>query len=149
DGIQRGVTASRAWSPVSGMPAGVFTVDFFLKDLETLLDNLSQKIEGFSVILEPSGKLISASHNPVAVSLTAALGKWVMAHPRFKNINGQASSNLVAISVGSTSYLAALDRVKAPSGLQCIVAGIVPKSVIFGRIDRAVGQMGMFSLAGL
>jgi adenylate cyclase len=29
------------------------------------------------------------------------------------------------------------------------VAGIVPKSVIFGRIDRAVGQMGLFSLAGL
>ena len=150
DGVQQGVTASRAWrSSDSGAPVGVFTVDFFLQDLESLLDSLAQKIEGFSVILEPNGKLISAAHNPDAASLTAALGQWVRAHPHFKNINGQASSNLVPISIGPTSYLAALEHVETPSGLRCIVAGIVPQSVIFSRIDRALGQMGMFSLVGL
>lgn len=150
DGVQQGITASRAWrSPDSGTPAGVFTVDFFLKDLQSLLDSLAQKIEGFSVILEPNGKLISASHNLDAASLTAALGEWIRTHPQFKNINGQTSSNLVPIVVGRTSYFAALDHVETPSGLKCIVAGIVPKSVIFSRIDRALGQMGVFSLAGL
>jgi len=150
DGVQRGITASRAWrSTDSGTPVGVFTVDFFLEDLESLLNSVAQKIEGFSIILEPNGKLIAASDDPDAAYLTAALGKWVRAHPQFKNINGQTSSNLVPIGVGPTSYLAALDRVDTPFGLKCIVAGTVPKSVIFGRIDRAVGQMGLFSLAGL
>jgi adenylate cyclase len=149
DGVQQGITASRAWRSGSGTRAGVFTVDFFLKDLESLLDSLSQKIEGFSVILEPNGKLISASHNPDAASLTVALGKWIRAHPQFKNINGQSSTTLVPLSVGPTAYLAALDHVDAPAGLKCIVAGIVPRSVIFGRIDRAVGQMGLFSVTGL
>ncbi|MGO9061915.1 MAG: adenylate/guanylate cyclase domain-containing protein [Candidatus Binataceae bacterium] len=150
DGVQQGITASRAWRfSDSRAPVGVFTVDFFLKDLESLLDSLAQKIEGFSVILEPNGKLISAADNPDAASLIAALGQWVRVHPHFKNINGQTSSNLVPVGVGGISYLAALDHVDTPSGLKCIVAGIVPESVIFSRIDRALGQMGLFSLAGL
>jgi adenylate cyclase len=150
DGVQQGFTASRAWkSAGSGTPEGVFTVDFFLSDLEHLLDSLAQQIEGFSVILEPNGKLISGSHAPNAASLTGSLGRWVRAHPGFNNINGQTSSNLVPIDVGRTSYLAALDHVETPSGLTCIVAGIVPKSVIFSRIDHVVGQMGLLSAAGL
>ena len=149
DGVQQGITASRAWrSSDSGAPGGVFTVDFFLKDLESLLDSLAQKIEGFSVILEPNGTLICASDNPDAASLTAALGNWIKAHPQFKNINAQASSDLVPISVGTTSYLAALDHVQTPFGLKCIVAGMVPKSLIFSRIDRAVGQMGLLAWRG-
>ncbi len=145
-----GITATRAWRfSDSGTPVGVFTVDFFLKDLKSLLNSVAQKTEGFSVILEPDGKLICASHNPDAASLSASLGDWVRVHPHFKNINGQTSSSLVPIVVGRSSYLAALDHVETPLGLECIVAGIVPKSVIFGRIDRAVGQMGLFSLAGL
>src|SRR5260370_3757078 len=49
DGVQQGITASRAWrSSDSGTSVGVFTVDFFLKDLESLLDGVAQKIEGVS-----------------------------------------------------------------------------------------------------
>jgi len=150
DGVQQGITASRAWSTTdNGVPVGVFTVDFFLNDLERLLNNVARKIEGISVIMEPDGKLFYASDNPDAAAATASLSAWVRSHPRFSNINGQTSSNLVPITVGRTSYFAALDRVEKASGLNCIVAGIVRQSVIFGRIDRAVGQMGLFSLAGL
>ena len=150
DGVQQGITASRAWrSSDSGAPVGVFTVDFFLQDLESMLNRVAQKIEGFSLILKPDGRVFCASDNPDPASLIPALGHWVRAHPNFKNINGQASSKLVPIAVGPTSYLAALDHVETPSGLKCIVAGIVAQSVIFSRIDRARGQMGLFSLAGL
>jgi adenylate cyclase len=151
DGVQ-GITASRAWkSSDSGAPSGVFTVDFYLEDLESLLDTVAQKMEseGFSVILEPDGKLVCASNNPNASSLTRALSDWIRAHPLFKNINGQSSGNLVPIAVGPTTYLAALDRVKASSGLTCIVAGMVPQSVIFNLVDQAAGQMGLVGLAGL
>ena len=150
DGVQRGITASRAWRMSdSGSPAGVFTVDFFLEDLKRLLNSIGQEIEGFSVILERNGKPISSSDNPNAANLTAALGTWVRTHPRFKNIRDQTSINLVSIGVGRASYLVALDRVETPFGLKCVVAGMVPKSVIFSRIDRAVGQIGAFSLVGL
>ena len=89
-----GITASRAWKPSdSDAPAGVFTVDFFLKDLESLLDSVAEKIKGSSIILEPDGKLICASTNPAAATLAAALGDWVKANPGFKNINGQSSVN--------------------------------------------------------
>ena len=150
DGVQQGITASRAWRLSDSAPAaGVFTVDFFLKDLKNLLNNVAQKIEGVSFILGPDGKLFCASDNPDAASLAGALAIWIRAHPRFKNINGETSSRLLPIIVGRSSYFAALARVNSPSGLKCIVAGIVPQAVIFGRIDHAVVQMGLFSLAGL
>jgi adenylate cyclase len=149
DGVQ-GITASRAWrSTDSGAPEGVFTVDFFLTDLESLLGSVAQKIDGSSIILEPNGKLICASSNRETASLAAVLGDWVRAHPAFKNTNGEGASKLVPIEVGRTRYLAALDHVETPSGLKCIVAGMVPEAVIFSRIDRAIGQMGLVSLAGL
>ncbi|HKD69210.1 MAG TPA: adenylate/guanylate cyclase domain-containing protein [Candidatus Binataceae bacterium] len=150
DGVQQGITASRAWRFAdSAAPEGVFTVDFFLWDLKNLLNRVAQKIEGSSLILEPGGKLFCTSGSPDAAYVAAALGAWIKAHPRFTNINGQTSSRLIPIAAGRTSYLAALDRVETPAGLKCIVAGIVPRSVVFNRINRAVGQMGLFSVAGL
>ena len=150
DGVQQGITASRAWRlSDSKAPEGVFTVDFFLKDLKALLNSVAERLEGVSLILQPGGKVFCASDSRNASSVAAALGDWIAAHPRFKNINGHTSSKLVSITVGGNSYLAALDRVNTPSGLECIVAGIVPRSVIFGRINRALGQMGLFSVAGL
>ena len=150
DGVQQGITASRAWRfSDSGPAVGVFTVDFFLKDLKNLLNSVAQKIEGLSFILGPDGKLFCASDNPDAASLAAALANWIRAHPGFKNINGETSSRLLPIIVGRSSYFAALEHVNSPSGLKCIVAGVVPQAVIFGRINHAVVQMGLFSLAGL
>jgi adenylate cyclase len=139
-----GITASRAWRPSdSAAPVGVFTVDFYLKDLEKLLDSVAHKVEGFSVILEPDGDLVCSSASPNAAEMIKALGDWVRANPNFKNINGVDTSHLVPIKVGSTTYLAALDHVEAPSGLKCVVAGMVKESVIFNQIDRAAGRMGL------
>jgi len=143
DGV-KGITASRAWkSSDTAMPVGVFTVDFYLKDLESLLDGIAQKIGGFSTILEPDGTLVCSSNNPDATALVTALGDWIRSDPDFKNINGRATSHLVPISIGSTTYLAALDHVQTPSGLRCIVAGMVPESVIFDQVNRLVSQIGL------
>ncbi len=149
DGVE-GITASRAWRAVDGgPPVGVFTVDFYLKDLQGLLDGVTARTRGFSVIMEPDGKLISTSSDPNAPALTTALSNWVQAHPDFKNINGVASSHLVPLTIGTATYLVALDHVEAPSGLQCIVAGMVPTAVIFSSIDKAADEMAMVGLAGL
>lgn len=150
DGVE-GITASRAWrASDSGTPVGVFTVDFYLNDLKGLLNNVAQNIRGgFSVILEPDGKVISSSDDPNAASVAAALGDWVRANPQFKNINGHSSSHLVPIKVGSVLYLAALEHVEAPSGLKCIVAGMVPEELIFSHINRALRRMTLVGLGGL
>jgi len=150
DGVD-GITASRAWRATdSGTPMGVFTVDFYLKDLEGLLNDVAHKINGFSAILEPDGKLVCSSSDSDAPSLTTALGAWVQTDPDFKNINGHTSSHLVRIKVGETIYLAALDHVQTPSGLRCIVAGMEPESVIFNEINHAASQMGLIGgVAGL
>ncbi len=45
----RGITASRAWRTSDGAPAaGVFTVDFFLEDLQGLLSGIAVKLPGCS-----------------------------------------------------------------------------------------------------
>ncbi|MCE0497023.1 MAG: hypothetical protein LV481_03645 [Methylacidiphilales bacterium] len=149
DGVP-GITASRVWrASVSGTAAGVFTVDFYLKDLESLLDGVAKQIDGFSAILEPDGQLICDSNNQDATALTAALGSWISTHPKFKNIKGQTSNDPVPMKVGPTTYLTALDHIDEPSGLRCVVAGMVPESVIYNRVNRATGQMGLVGLAGL
>lgn len=149
DGVD-GITASRAWRVSDpGTPAGVFTVDFYLKDLEDLLNRVAQKTKGFSVIMEPDGKLISSSYSPDAVALTAALGDWLKANPGFEISNGQSFKDLVPIKVGPMDYLAAFDHIEAPSGLRCVVAGMVPESAIYNRVNRAAGQMGFVGLVGL
>jgi adenylate cyclase len=155
DGVD-GITASRAWRPFgSDIPAGVFTVDFYLKDLQGLLDGVAGNLPGFCAILEPDGQVLCASEDKQAGALTAALSAWVKANPGFKNVNGQKNddgqinSHLIPIKVEGVSYLAALARIDAPSGLQCIVAATVPKSVVYENILHATGRVGAVALAAL
>jgi len=151
DGAE-GITASRAWRLTDdGSPVGVFTVDFTLKDLQVLLDNVANKIQAFSAILEPNGTLICSSTNPDAAAMAAALGDWVRAHPNFKNINGASdgTSHLVPLQVGTTTYVTALDHVHTPSGLTCIVAGMVPESLIYSRIKNMASQMELIAIAAM
>ena len=138
-----GITASRAWRETdAGAPVGVFTVDFYLADLEQLLESVAQDFDGtfFSAILEPDGTMISASKSPDAPFLLAALADWVKKNPQFKD-NGPTNSHLVPMTVGTTEYLAALDHVNAPSGLKCIVAGMAPRRAIFKGLEKAASQM--------
>jgi adenylate cyclase len=149
EGVE-GITASRAWRTVDGGPAaGVFTVDFYIKDLEDLLEGVAQNIDGVSIILAPDGSLIGASQEPDTAAIVSALAAWVKANPDFKDINGQMTNHLIPIEAGGTDYLAALQRVDAPSGLKCIVAGLVPRAVVFQQIDRAPSQMGEVALVAL
>ena len=142
-----GITASRAWRPTDGgAPVGVFTVDFYLKDLQDLLDGVARDSSGFSVILAPDGKLICSSHNPDADLLTAALVAWIKAHPDFKNSTGEMSNHLVVLPVGPTRYRAALERVHMTSGFDCIVAGVIPESVLFSNVNKMGEAMGMVGI---
>ncbi|MCE0483295.1 MAG: hypothetical protein LV479_03540 [Methylacidiphilales bacterium] len=149
DGVQ-GITASRAWkNPSIGAVAGVFTVDFYLKNLQGLLEGIAQKIHGFSAILEPDGTLVCSSTDPDEAAMTAALSDWIRTNPQFKNINGETPRHLIKFQIGSTPYLAALDHVSAPSGLKCIVAGMIPESVIFKPIQRALDEISIASVVAL
>ncbi len=145
-----GITASRAWRPVdSAAPVGVFGVDFYLKDLQQLLDHVSVKFHGAALIMQPDGKLICASTHADVATLTPALAAWIKANPSFKDINGQLSNHLVPIKAGGVRYLAALDHVDTPSGLHCVVAGMVPEEVIFHEVNRAGRWMEEVGVSGV
>ena len=105
-----------------------------------MLDGVAEKIDGFSAILEPDGKLICSSDYPDAALLANALGDWVRSDPDFKNVNGSTTSHLIPIHVGTTDYLVAFDHVQTPSGLRCVVAGMVPNSVIFEEINHSASR---------
>jgi adenylate cyclase len=144
----KGITASHSWrSSAAATPSGVFTVDFYLKDLQDLLDGLTVDSQSFSAVLEPDGALISSSNSPDAPALVAALAAWIKAHPQFKSI--QDTSHLLHLEVGPTTYLAALVHIDAPSGLKCIVAGMVPKDVIFRHVNHAATQMFEVAMSAL
>jgi adenylate cyclase len=145
-----GITASRAWKTSdSAAPVGVFGVDFFLRDVQALLDTIAAKFQGVTLIMGIDGKLICSSTQGDAKPLAAALQLWVQAHPAFKDINGQLTNHLVPVDVAGTPYLAALDHVEAPSGLKCIVAGMVPQSVLFRDVNRAGQRMEVVGFSGL
>jgi len=150
DGV-KGITASRAWKATdSGTPLGVFTVDFYLKDLETLLNSVASKMQSLSVILAPDGDLICSSTHPDAVPLSAALSAWVKSDPNFKNAtSNDVRSHLIPMKVGGTDYIASLDHVQSPSGLTCIVAAIIPEDFIFSRIKRMAQQMEIIAAGGM
>jgi adenylate cyclase len=145
-----GITASRAWRPVDGAaPAGVFAVDFYLKDLQALLDQVSLKFHGVALVMEPDGTLLCASSHGNPAALTPALEKWVQAHAEFSKTNSQMENHLVPITVGETRYLAALEHIDEPSGLKCIVAGMVPESVIYRDVNRAGKRMEVVGISGM
>ena len=145
-----GITASRAWKPVdSDAPVGVFAVDFYLKDLQALLDTISRKFHGIAVIMSPEGKLICASSQADAEALTPALTAWIKANPALKDINGQLANHLEPVEAGGKRYVAAFDHVDAPSGLRCVVAGIAPESVVYGAVNRAGKQMELIGIIGI
>jgi adenylate cyclase len=146
----KGITASRAWRPDrSQTPAGVFTVDFHLDDLQRLLDGLAVHTRGFSCVLEFDGKIFCAAKNPDADKMAASLGDWVKLHPGFKNINGEAISHLIPVQVDGKKYLAALDRLETPSGFKCIVGSMAPETVIYAELNGATTQMALVIIVGL
>jgi adenylate cyclase len=138
----RGITASRAWRPGDGAPAaGVFTVDFFLRDLAVLLDGIATDSPGLvCAVLEPDGTPISASSDDHGPQLLSALGNWIKTNPQFKD-NGGGNNHLVSLDIGGTEYLAALQHVKGGSGLKCIVASLQPRNLIYRGLERAEWQM--------
>ncbi len=149
DGAQ-GITASRAWRVTDdAAPAGVFGVDFFLKNLQDMLDSPIGKFHRFSAILATDGTLICSSRDPDAPALVAALAAWIRANPQFKNIDGKDTSHLVPIEVGPTAYLAAFVHVDAPSGLQCVVASTAPRDVLFHDRDAVAHRIIQVALAAL
>ncbi|MCE0521971.1 MAG: adenylate/guanylate cyclase domain-containing protein [Methylacidiphilales bacterium] len=148
DGVT-GITASRAWRSPAGTPQGVFTVDYYLRDLEGLLDGVAQKIQGFSIILSPDGKRICSSTRSNAAALAAALADWIRAHPEIKNDKDPNSTDLVPFQVGSTSYLATIDYIEMPSGFKCVVAGMIPERVVYSRVHHVLGEMWLVGLGGV
>jgi class 3 adenylate cyclase len=146
----RGITASRAWRPSDAAPAaGVFTVDFYLQDLQVLLDGVADSSKGFSVILTPDARPICSSHNPDSALLTAALCDWIKAHPDFKDSVGEMSGHLIVLPVGTVRYRAAVQRVNMASGFKGIVAGVIPESLLFAHINRMGGKMGLVATCGV
>jgi adenylate cyclase len=145
-----GITASRAWRPAEGAPpAGVFTVDFYLNDLQALIQAVADRVNGVCLIVDPEGNLVTSSSDPQATDIAAAVGAWVRAHPDFKDINGRDSSRLEPITVGGAAYLAAFDHVHAATGLRMIVAALVPRSVLYERLRQTARQMAEIGAVGL
>ena len=142
DNGTRGITASRAWrAGKDGLVSGVFTVDFYLADLQGLLDGIAAPWDSmFCAILQPDGSILSTSQNPEAPDLSRALTDWVKANPKFKDSTRDAT-HLVTIRVGATDYLAAFDRVNGSSGLKCIVASMQPRAMVYRGLDKAGRQM--------
>jgi len=142
DNGTRGITASRAWRAGKDAPAsGVFTVDFYLADLQGLLDGIAAPWDSlFCAILQPDGSILSTSRNPEAPDLSRTLTDWVKANPNFKDSTRDAT-HLVTIHVGATDYLAAFDRVDGSSGLKCIVASMQPRAMVYRDLDKAGRQM--------
>jgi len=145
-----GITASRAWRTADSAPAsGVFTVDFFLEDLRGMLDGLTTILPGmFCAILEPDGKLLCTSQNPLAPDLGKALSDWVKANPQFKD-NSRKNAHLVSIKVGPTDYLAAFDHINASSSLKGVVASMQPRAMVYQELDKAGRQMIEIALSAL
>jgi adenylate cyclase len=142
DNGTRGITASRAWRAGNNAPAsGVFTVDFYLADLQGMLDVVAAPWNSlFCAILQPDGSILSTSQNPEAPDLSRALSDWVKQNPNFKDSTRDAT-HLVTLRVGATDYLAAFDRVSGSSGLKCIVASLQPRALVYRGLDRASRQM--------
>jgi adenylate cyclase len=142
DNNTRGITASRAWRAGKDAPAsGVFTVDFYLADLQGLLDSVATLRDGlFCAILQPDGTVLSTSRNPEAPDLSRALTEWVKQNPNFKDSTRNAT-HLVTIRVGETDYLMAFDRVNGKSALKCVVVSLRPREMVYSGLDKAGRQM--------
>jgi adenylate cyclase len=142
DNNTRGITASRAWRAGKDSPvSGVFTVDFYLTDLQGLLDDIATPWDSlFCAILQPDGSILSTSQNPEAPDLSRALTDWVKSNPSFKDSIRDAT-HLVTIRVNATDYMAALDRVNGSSGIKCIVASMRPRAMVYHGLDKAGRQM--------
>jgi adenylate cyclase len=138
----RGVTASRAWRTSKDAPAsGVFTVDFYLTDLQGLLDAIATPWNSmFCAILQPDGSILSTSQNPEAPELSRALSDWVKQNPKFKDSTFEAT-HLIKIRVQQTDYLAAFDRVNGSSGFTCVVASMQPREMVYRDLDKMGRQM--------
>ncbi|PTY04473.1 hypothetical protein DB346_03290 [Verrucomicrobia bacterium LW23] len=133
-----GITASRAWRMRGGeAPRGVFTVDFFLRDIDNRLAALSVKVKGFSCIMRLDGKLISNTRAAEEKELADVIRKLIEGDKYFEFSLNNISTKPQQVVVNGTSYLASLYLMRTTTGFQCIVASTSPESVIFAKADEA------------
>ena len=145
-----GITASQSWTPNGATaPEGVFTVDYYLRDLEHLLSNLDVLTQGFLCVFDLKGDTIFSAESPQKGKLTEVLSTWIKQHPNFKNVAPQDNDHLIPLQVDGEIYLSALYRVDKPPGLQFIVVSTARKSDVFIKVERAKQRMVLATAAAL
>ena len=98
-----GITASRGWfKPGAKQASGVFTVDFYLNELQSFLSNLAHDRGEFIAVLTEDGNLICSSR--ADDNLAAILTQAIVSYPRqTSDLNGlmtlstPAGTELVAV----------------------------------------------------
>ncbi|MEZ0297277.1 MAG: adenylate/guanylate cyclase domain-containing protein [Candidatus Methylacidiphilales bacterium] len=141
----KGITASRSWRQNgTDAPQGVFTVDFFLRDIDKRLASLSVKVNGFSCIMAGDGKLISSTQSEDQLQLADSLKKLITDSPYFQFALHGVSTKLQTVYKGKESYLTALYMLETSTGFRCIVASMTPESVVYAKVNAA--RNGMLSV---
>lgn len=128
DGVY-GITASQAWR-ANGSQAvtGVFTVDFFLADLEREMGELSLEQRDFVCMFQMDGTLLCAPKTPGRWRSIVLLGR---ALKQASDSPDARQERLLTVKQDGVQYLVALHYLKTSTGLECVVANLARTSDVY------------------
>ena len=143
-----GITASRAWheSGSSGV-TGVFTVDFFLRDLNRKMGELSREQKDFVCVFQPDGALLCAPDGYLRQEFADTLGSLVKSNPpEDPAADDNGETKLLTVRQDGEQYLVALRYLNTSTGLRCVVASLAENTRVYRDANHTVFIIGLSGL---
>jgi adenylate cyclase len=147
----KGITVSRALRTPEGKVLGAFTVDFFLKDIETFLDKLEKDGKGTVMVFGADSHMLFAPPGLSDSPLAQSIETWLK-----KTEGGRRDGDLAFIDVAKREMVVASHLLNVPGGLSAIATVSSPRDIVFAAVqETALGTVfvgliatGMATLLG-
>lgn len=123
--------------------SGVFTVDFFLIELENYMGKLSYQQGDFVCVFQPDGHILCGPKGPLREKFASTLSYLVSSSALQ---DADKYDHLVTVQHGGEKYLVALQRVETSTGLKCVVATIQSADQVYEDVYRS---MKFIAIGGL
>lgn len=142
-----GITASKAWRKNgTTAPTGIFTVDFFMIDLEKTMGDLCFN-RGFIWAFRTDGGLLCAPKGFFREQFTTDVSRLVKTAPLPPPNTDY--KHLFTLKRDGETYLIALYHVQTDSGLDCVVASMDTASAVYKQANDTVVVIAKTGLLAL
>jgi len=134
---QHGITVSMAVRDEdTGKLMGVLTVDFYLKDVEDYLQQLTNEFRGNPMIFSSTGALVAAPRSLEASPQIESIRNRIFSDFLERETGGRRGNQILEVSTDTDTYFAGIRSIETLGGLRVFTAILFSRREAFGAVQN-------------